>query len=401
MKNAPAWIAVWLTVVACADGSDPQPTHTVIDSAGITIVHSFEPDWGESGGWTIAPEPYLQIGAMEGEEPYLLDRVVGVASLEDGRIAIAMGADNTIRFYSAQGEYLSRVGGSGGGPGEFSRLNALHRTPGRLYGRQLPPLPINVFDEATGAFLETVSPPDIPDSRAIIQGVFNDGSILFRADLSGEMPASGSFDWTTTLLRDSTAGSLDTVGTFPAQTFVTYGGGGASTQQFGPNLELALDGDGIYLGHSSRYEIGEYFPDGSLRTLIRREGGLRPVTNEDVARRKEEVRSRGADDATVEAMIYPENHPAFVEMLVDRAGNIWAQRPNPQRTFFDEMMGAPDDAPAPWDVFSPEGVWLGTVEQPARFRIREIGDDYVAGVWVDEFDVEYVRFYEIRKPRGG
>ena len=54
--------------------------------------------------------------------------------------------------------------------------------------------------------------------------------------------------------------------------------------------------------------------------------------------------------------------------------------------------------PSQWDVFSPAGVWLGRVELPASFTPLEIGADYVAGLWRDADDVEFVRFYRLLKP---
>lgn len=388
-----------LLLAACNGEGDRTATHTVTDSVGVRIVESFEPAWDEGERWEIAPEPFLEIGAVEGEEPYLLDRVVGVARLDDGRIAIATAADNTIRFHDAEGRYLSRVGGSGDGPGEFSRLNALFRSPGRLYGRQLPPLPSHVYDAATGAFLGSISPPGEPDSRAVLQGVFGDGSRMYRADPSGPMPASGVFEESATLVRVVPEGPPDTLGVFPARAYVRDGPM-VTAQQFGPDLELAIAADRFFTGHSGGGEVAERTLDGSVRTILRGAWRPRPVTDEDIERRKDEARAMGADEASVNAMVYPERHPAFAALRVDLAGNLWAQRPNPQRTRRAEVMGTPDDAPAPWDVFGPDGVWLGTVEQPARFEIEEIGEDWVAGVWVDEFGVEYVRIHEIVKPAG-
>ena len=44
-----------------------------------------------------------------------------------------------------------------------------------------------------------------------------------------------------------------------------------------------------------------------------------------------------------------------------------------------------------------ELMWLGPILLPARFWMREIGDEYVAGVWKDELDVEYVRIYHLSR----
>jgi hypothetical protein len=41
---------------------------------------------------------------------------------------------------------------------------------------------------------------------------------------------------------------------------------------------------------------------------------------------------------------------------------------------------------------------LGDVTTPADFRITQIGDDFMLGVWRDDLDVEHVRMYELLKP---
>ena len=54
------------------------------------------------------------------------------------------------------------------------------------------------------------------------------------------------------------------------------------------------------------------------------------------------------------------------------------------------------------DVFDPEGRFLGEIEPPSGFRPFPsplIGEDFFMGVWVDEFDVESVRVYELQRHR--
>ena len=48
-----------------------------------------------------------------------------------------------------------------------------------------------------------------------------------------------------------------------------------------------------------------------------------------------------------------------------------------------------------WNVFDPEGRWMGDIEIPYGGYVYEIGVDYLLGVWVDELDVEQVRLYRI------
>ncbi len=48
-------------------------------------------------------------------------------------------------------------------------------------------------------------------------------------------------------------------------------------------------------------------------------------------------------------------------------------------------------------VFSPNGELLGTIDLPVRFRLLDIGDDFILGVYRDDSDVEYVQLYALAR----
>jgi hypothetical protein len=82
--------------------------------------------------------------------------------------------------------------------------------------------------------------------------------------------------------------------------------------------------------------------------------------------------------------------PAFSELLVDGAGNLWVRDPRPL-----------EDQPHHWSVFDREGRWLGTVQTPADLQVRQIGPDWMLGTAQDEMEVEHVRMYRLQKPAAG
>jgi len=382
-----------LALAGCRSDTPSASPFTVSDSAGVRLITSSDPAWAPGSEWTFSGEPHLEIGSVDGEEPYLLQGVRGVATLSDGRVAIAMSGDNSIRFYTGEGLYLSRVGGRGDGPGEFSSLTSLHLAGERLFAGQRSGRPINVFDEVSGDFLEGVTPP--AGSGSILRGALDDGSLIFQTGSDLEVPASGAFATTATITRLQSGGELDTIGVFPSQTLVATRPGGAVDQQFGPRLRVAVGPREIVTAHSDEYAITRRGPSGEVQAVIRRDWDAQPVTAEDVTRRDNERRDRGTNEQEIDAMVYPEFHPAFERVLLARSGHLWVQQHDRFRTWFEEVMGLPDDTPTPWDVYSPEGEWLGTVEQPSRLRIMEIGEDYAGGIWVDELGVEFVRFYRL------
>jgi len=55
------------------------------------------------------------------------------------------------------------------------------------------------------------------------------------------------------------------------------------------------------------------------------------------------------------------------------------------------------ERPTTWEVFSPEGVWLGPVRMPARFTLLDIGSDFVLGVFRDGLDVQHVQVLRLHR----
>lgn len=75
---------------------------------------------------------------------------------------------------------------------------------------------------------------------------------------------------------------------------------------------------------------------------------------------------------------------------MDRQGNLWV---GDFRT-----PSAADGEPTAWTVFDREGRVLAEIGMPPRFRIFDIGADWVLGVRTDELGVEHVELYRVRRP---
>ena len=81
----------------------------------------------------------------------------------------------------------------------------------------------------------------------------------------------------------------------------------------------------------------------------------------------------------------PEAEPTFQALVVDDEGWLWAQT-------YQES--SPDDA-VTWLLFDLDGRGRGSVVMPEGLSVQAISRDFVAGVWRDELDVEYVRLHRI------
>jgi hypothetical protein len=390
-----------ISIAACGDAA-PAATAAepvVRDSAGITIVENHAPLWAEGEGWRVSAEPVLEIGMIDGPEAYQLDRVTGAIRLPDGGIALANGGSREVRFYDAAGRFVRSVGRDGEGPGEYRipvgvwpfgkdslvvsdpslRRATVYTLAGEL-GRTFPfedagfnPRPMGPFEDRT--FL-----------------VFDE---QFRSVEEGVVQQTGLFS-----LHSPDGALVDSVGrhpTFRTAPIVLPGGDSfVSAETFGARTAAALGSRHFFVGTASEPRVDAFSPEGRLERSIRWTDGDREVTAEHLARHRDarvaaatsadaERRVRHQLDATPSA----DRFPAYQELRADRADRLWVQQ-------YDRPG---DSGPGRWLVFDADGRMLGSVEVP-RGRIFDIGPDYLLGVFRDDFDVEYVRMYDLFKPEG-
>ena len=118
---------VWLCGVlvhlaACGDNGAPLSTQAQLtDSAGVAIVTNSPSDAASA---TIAPEPVLSIGAIDGPAEELFGGIASVAVDGAGNFIVADGQVGEIRIFDAGGLHVRTLGSAGEGPGEFRGLAA-------------------------------------------------------------------------------------------------------------------------------------------------------------------------------------------------------------------------------------------------------------------------------------
>lgn len=162
---------------------------------------------------------------------------------------------------------------------------------------------------------------------------------------------------------------------------------------FGRASMSAVAGERVYAGANDAFEIGGYAPGSGLIRIVRRLRPNRAATADDIERFKQDRLTAARDDDArrrierqLAEVTFPETLPAFSGLAADAAGNLWVQ---------EYAVG--DDVNR-WDVFDPDGRWLGTVGLPPGLEPYEIGEDYVLGAVDDELGVERVRLHRITTP---
>ncbi len=387
----------WLILSACTGNPEVQTeptTFTVRDSSGVEIVESTEPAWSEGEAWTLSEEPLLAIGTVDGPDEYNLYRSVGAIRLADGRIVVGNGGSQELRFYSPEGSFLHASGGEGEGPGEFRSIGFIWRKGvDSLAVLDYRLLRISMFDES-GMFGRAFRFSGGDRDMVFPHGIFGDGTVLASATVrdDGRYSETGSFrDLLDYQHFDGEGVFLSKVVVLPGpelfSAILPDGAGITTSPRHGLTPWTVTGSETWHYGSSDAYELQEWSAEGRLLRVLRLEKERRPTPAQDIAEWEERVRGMDSGRKQLwESLPVASHLPAFEQVLLDRAGNLWMA----EYLILDE-------APV-WQVVSSEGHWLGSVTMPPGGRISEIGEDYVLGTWRDELDVETVRMYALLKP---
>jgi len=401
----PACAALALVVGACSEGAAP-PAVTVVDSAGISIVTSTGDGWAAGDAWRL--ELDLEIGDADGPDAF--GRLVDVAPRRAGGVWVLDAQARRVRGYDEGGREVLAFGRPGQGPGELNSAGAVTelpngelliggRMPVELYRFAADGEPLGVRMIPPEAYREPRPPsPDgdaasgrppigptmgewsfAPDGAAFLKTTSMDavdGDIL-RFDVvlriaSGERPGIRFARWTSAAVS---------------------GGPGGTAHVLQPTASWSpLPGGGVWLTDGATYEVRRYDGEGALRSILRRPGS-RVALTEGLKTAFRESLGAAADGPTMLALlekaVYPDSLPATTGLwAVEPEGLLWVG-------VSDAGLPLRLEAPNTWDVFAPDGAYLGRLPIPKGLRPTRITSGYVYGVWLDELEVTHARRYRI------
>ena len=362
--------------------------------------------WGPGEGWTVSAEPLVRIGAVDGPREQLLDGVVAAVRMSNGDIVLGEWTTGELRRYDTEGALVWRAAGQGEGPGEHRVLIFVGLIPGDTVVTWDARLNrVQLFDP-DGAPVRTFR-VEAPWSGAPPTGVIgvSGRQLVHTFGADAEEPEDGIVRWPA--VRIATLSLED---------------GGVRVVMDAPGPEVRADVDGAMVqvmeypfGKGPRYSVSvgrlavvdtERFSvrsvsldDGAVTAILRRDEPVREVTDEDVDAYVEWM-TAGSVAAGLhvppglrEQPMAP-TLPALTSIHLDAGGNLWVE---PHSRHGSRV--------PPFQVYTPDGEWLGTVSVPPGLQqenlglpVRlEIGDDYILGVWRDELEVEYVKMYGLAK----
>ena len=386
----PKAVVLLMVVLAACEGAGTPPAVTRRDSAGIVIVESSAPQWTVESAWRVDPTPVIDFARPADGPMYEFFRVIDATRLRDGSFAVAEAGSAQIAFFSADGRFFQAVGREGEGPGEFQRLTSIHQITGdSLLAFDYWQGRITVLDPG-GDFVRTLRPFD-PDTRLWRIHPLRNGDLVgvLFGDLSDEASGPHRRPWDIVKL-DLAGQRIDTIARVPGSESFLFADGDAR-MLFPRTGHVAVSGDRIHLGSADSMEVAEYDTDGRLVRLVRVPGfDLRLTSDQVAAERAAHLPANSPQYVKdlYERMPTPETRPAYSDLLVDAAGAVWAQRFR-GRTEIEQ--------PISFEVFGPDGAWLGSIRMPRRFTPLEIGLDYVLGVARDELDVGAVQLLRLHR----
>lgn len=380
-----------------------------VDTIGDTIVVRTiaGSEWG-----TRELVPEVRIGSLEGEEHEMFGQIQMLATdPRDGSVYIYDRQVPALRKYDADGRYIATFGRKGGGPGEYenadSGLGVL--SDGRVVLRDPGNARFTVY-AADGTYLE---------SWPARGGMFTAAPLIVSGDGFYNPIFQFSGAWTgTRLVRHDAAGMAgDTLvppdmGGYTAPTVSAQMENSSQTWNvpFSPIARRSFHPDGYYVGGvSDRYQVDLFRPDGTVLRLGR---DAEPVAVSAGERAAEEDRVTTAMRRLDPSWRWngppiPPIKPIFADISPARDGRIWVQLHQPgERVPDDELEPGPDGRRplarfrerVVWDVFEPDGRYLGQVFAPEGFSTSPrpaLDRDRVWGVMRDDLGVEYLTRFRI------
>jgi hypothetical protein len=406
--------------MACtrAGGSGGSRWEATVDTLGDTVVVRTlaGSEWPDTA--VLVPE--LSIGVLDGAEEEMFGDVRAIAVAPTGEIYVLDRHIPTVRRFGPDGAYLGSIGRDGGGPGEFERPEAMVLLPdGRLLVRDPGNARINVYDRGGNT---------LPSWRLPSGGGFHTSTPL-AADTAGHSYTpvllqrdADVLEWRYGLAHFGPDGShTDTVPVptwdFEVPTVIARkeGSSSSTTVPFSPQVSWAFSPLGYFVaGLSTDYRLDLFRQDAPV---LRIERVWKPVPV--LAAEKAEQEHRIIEDfkETFGSWRWngppiPDTKPPFRTILIGEDGRIWVQVSQPGYEWQSDAEARAEEVRTGdpqtrfrertvYDVFEPDGRYLGAVRAPDEFRGSPqpvLRGDLVWDVTRDEMDVQRVVRYRITLP---
>lgn len=357
-----------------------------------------------SGGLALLEE--LRIGGLDGDVEYTFGSVTTVAPAPDGSVYIADRQGPVVRRYGADGTYLSQIGRSGEGPGEYTSVDGLGVTEsGELAVYDGRVARVTWFSES-GDYLES---HPITGGVGAWRGfvVTADGGAFLRVLPESGFSESAADGLTTDWVRVSRDGAIERLWPDPPEQrvgprYVVSGRGGMYRPFVTMNLSAMGPDGAFYTARNDLYRIAHRAPSGDETLIVRNEEpvALSPDEKREWGAYSEAAAGRPGADRS-DFFPIPDPKPFLRELAVDMDDRLWASR-------YTEAVYMPysdweradraekgyqtyewRDVPR-WDVFDATDEYLGSVVLPFKTTFVTATGDEVWGIQAGDYNEDYV-----------
>lgn len=119
--------SIALLATGCGEQAAPSP-RIEVDSAGVRIV-TIDP-LASDAECSLSEEPTFYVGDSEDSDEQWFTRVLGLARLSDGSVAVADDYTMQVRIFDPSGAHIRSMGREGEGPGGVQAPVADVASPG-------------------------------------------------------------------------------------------------------------------------------------------------------------------------------------------------------------------------------------------------------------------------------
>lgn len=353
--------------------------------SGVEVVTSSVRGAAPTLPWLVDTASAVVIGSIDGPAESQFGRLAAVTRAPDGRIFAADGNARVIRVFGPAGDYVQTIGRDGEGPGEFRSVDGVvyDAAAHRLLARDPLQNRVSVFDSA-GDFQASfsLSRPFAQFSRRTSLWTDSAGRLYDFTHIGSTF----SVDSLGVVAYGLSGHVIDTtlVAAVTPRRLLLRGADGQPREgaqvPFAAFPRAAVSTSGLVIGGTGEeYEL-QVFDGNTLIRRIRKTERARAVpdwagdTVEAVVRGMREREPNGIVDRDE----LPKTQPFYNSVLVDSQDFTWVGREGLDQT------------PAGrYDLFDRSGAFVGVVET-MPLLLDEVGDDYVAGRTVDDYEVERV-----------
>ena len=346
--------------------------------------------------WTLDPQPVLEIASESQGPNTLFTRIAHVEQLRTGELIVLDGATRELRFFDARGRFIRKIGRNGAGPGEFRETSGVAIAGDQIHVFDGSSKRITRFDLA-GTLRSTIIVAEPPDARRgiwsyTLGGFIDDRPVFLASGFPSRNSAPPRYtDSLPQYIYSADAATARPIGEMALMDAFFESPKNKGDVIFGRFTSSAVGGGRLYVTDGGRFEVRVYDKSGTRLSTISRDIPMSRVSESDfddyVTYRMQFARtsSRSVMRERLSPVPRAEHRPSISELLVDDRKNVWIRH-----------WSIPGSRPSRWSGLNESGGLRAELTMPARFKPVTIRGDVVAGVFLDDDDVEGIRLLRVR-----